>query len=1292
MPQEPSQTPEDFSDGAVEDFSDGAVVKAPKPTTSNLPTLTAFANQFGYRVGSTTKGRHNAGSLHRSGNAIDIGHEGVDYNELVKNAEAYGLRVRDERAHPKGQRVWTGPHFHVETDPSKENFSDGAVGAANQSSGGPGPNPGQPELPTTGLRTPAVQATPDALHVEQIAANTPPLVRRRTPKPSGPFAGLQAGIGGNAPDTGMGAIRQADEREVKRRQRIQSSVARDQQVGEDFLSNRPHVRNPQVDTANEVNRRITDEQRAEELAAEGEAWNKANRKKIDQQVDLYRKDIRANGHAQWLGELQAKAASQLAELGAGSLNAVGSLTKQLGSKTADSTLDTANEIRIRAAAAAEAAQIEGAGRSEVSKTIQDIAGGFIGGSPELLLMSLGIPGPVVFGASGGLKARGTGKPVLPATAHGVGTGAAFEIPGVGKGLKRAVTKAGAVGAGTTAVDVAAGVPIGEAIKSGAVNALMAGVPEAFHGARRAKVTEPIEMRPRTKAEPISNNDFEIAGKPKVRISDAELRVRQKQAQEASDKLLELGVIDHKQAYEAVKKASTAVEAEPKSEDITSLRRVDINEDRRALGQPEFTAPEKKTWQKTYDIAQQKGYVSDARAISEGVLKKEGAALSDEQAAGINMRLAQLKNEHKAALAKGDGDKVDSVENEFNLLQTASDKAGSETARALNIRKATLNSDYELITLLQRAKAKGIDVTPAKRTEYKEMSAKIADLESQLDTAHLAPVQAKLDQISRIKVRAETRAKLDVEYQSLKQALAAEFRVKVQSAGLAGLDPEGKRTAIITKIIRNRVKAGYVDAVGLLDEVHGAVRGYGLSRADIKEYIRAEMETSPADRRRQTQLFKQEADFTRRLEQKDFSKQERTPVVYNKETVRLQGAIDKLKAQYETELHNAAITRKQKWAQYAFDTAMIPKSVMSSADLSAPLRQGAFHSLSHPIISAKAFAQSIAGITDVGHAKLKARIENHPDYSRAVKAGVEFTGLDNPSVREEHYISNLTAKAPILKHSERAFTGFLDTQRLQVFSKLSEGVKDPKALKAVGDMINIASGRAHVRQGGPLAKGMYGANLAFYSPRLVASRFQLLNKMLNPVAMRNMPGEVRARLIADNIKFVGVVATTMTLARAAGMSVSMDPDSPDFLKLRFEDTRYDILAGLQQPMRLLINSTRAIRNYANGTPSKKSAGELVGRFARSKLAPESSYLIDWLNESDYLGRPFSHKSALASRLTPMVLSDMYDAMKNEGFLFSEPVSTAKQGAKGILKASPSVLGVGEQTYGDKAGANRPHYRI
>lgn len=79
--------------------------------------LVKLAEDNGFHVTSTNGGSHNRGSKHFLGLAIDVrtrdktARQITDFMNLVRNQ---GLRVLDERTRPPGQRVWGGPHLHIE--------------------------------------------------------------------------------------------------------------------------------------------------------------------------------------------------------------------------------------------------------------------------------------------------------------------------------------------------------------------------------------------------------------------------------------------------------------------------------------------------------------------------------------------------------------------------------------------------------------------------------------------------------------------------------------------------------------------------------------------------------------------------------------------------------------------------------------------------------------------------------------------------------------------------------------------------------------------------------------------------------------------------------------------------------------------------------------------------------------------------------------------------------------------------------------------------------------------------
>lgn len=788
---------------------------------------------------------------------------------------------------------------------------------------------------------------------------------------------------------------------------------------------------------------------------------------------------------------------------------------------------------------------------------------------------------------------------------------------------------------------------------------------------------------------------------------------------------------------------------------TSAKKASMAEDRAELDLPELPQAERKSWQDTLDRAKVRG-TKNASILADEVLARP-RSLNEVETAQLVLRAQEIKNDHARVMKEIGNEKnpesiqakraeVEALEREFDRLTQATKASGTEKGRALASQKLTINQDYDLVSLVQRAKAaKGRDLTPEERTRYEGMAKEIESLTEKLGKAEeqLASrqLQREIDRVIRRGRRAETKKELDAEFETLKAQFA---QIKTtQGAGAffkserGALEPEAIK--VIGQMARNRIRAGTVKADALVDEIHSfasqhlegitkrdirdAISGYGLERKgkpraeDVKELARIKTELrklsvqedieagkrlTPAEKTRQTNLLKQEADLTRRLAEKDFDRPERRTLVYNRETQALVNRVNKLKGEYERELYKAQRGKLGVAWDVGVNVANVPKSLKSMGDVSAVLRQGGYFSLTHPVLSTKAGLDMLRSFSDTGFRNVEREIMSHRDFDLARRSGVEFTGMekDNPNLskREEAFLgadiidraSEIPVAGKVVKpvkavkdFSERTFVSFLDSQRMQVFSRFADHVRslkmspkeETKALKAMAQFVNIGTGRGSLgRRGNQIAPAL---NTLMFSPRLLASRVQLMNKMVNPVAIARMPKGARSQIIKDNVKFAGTIATALGLAKAAGAGVSLDPDDADFLKIRIGDTRYDILTGLQQPMRFIYRMARAIQADATGdeTYAGEKKGALVERFARSKASPVAGGIADYITGEDFKGRKFKLSRQLVDLVTPLYLTDFREAMEEDGIV----------GA--LVKTSPALVGVGAQTYKD--APEKPH---
>jgi hypothetical protein len=386
----------------------------------------------------------------------------------------------------------------------------------------------------------------------------------------------------------------------------------------------------------------------------------------------------------------------------------------------------------------------------------------------------------------------------------------------------------------------------------------------------------------------------------------------------------------------------------------------------------------------------------------------------------------------------------------------------------------------------------------------------------------------------------------------------------------------------------------------------------------------------------------------------------------------------------------------------------PKSLLSSFDISAAGRQGLFLSLppSQLPTATRAMGRQLKSLVSTkAYDRFVDTLRNNQNYQTGKDAGL-FLATDDPassfSARDETFVSKLIGKLPHVKYSEQAYKTYLDSLRMDTFTKYKglidkqPGTAEQKqtALEAAADWINTSTGRGkiHGKFGETVESATPLLNTIFFAPRYTISRFQ----MLNPITYgRNLAKpETRVvfkRQMSELFQSAGVLAVTAGIAKAAGTDISLDPDEADFLKLKFGNTRYDILAGLQQTARLAARIGNWLKEEATEEDQKRLTGtrgataEAVKRFGRTKLAPVPSFFVDWLNDwKNVIGErttpgQFSIKNPILQRTLPLLFSDVVEAYQRgyrEG--------GTERGVKTAARFAPAVGGVGVADYERKPG--------
>lgn len=358
---------------------------------------------------------------------------------------------------------------------------------------------------------------------------------------------------------------------------------------------------------------------------------------------------------------------------------------------------------------------------------------------------------------------------------------------------------------------------------------------------------------------------------------------------------------------------------------------------------------------------------------------------------------------------------------------------------------------------------------------------------------------------------------------------------------------------------------------------------------------------------------------------------------------------------------------------------LTRSIMTSMDFSAVLRQGAFVALGHPGRAAKAVPEMFRSfkseqVADEAYQSIMDR-PNAPLYDRA---GLYIAPLDGKlSQQEEAFMSRVAKHIPGVAGSQRAYVTFLNRLRADSFDAMAEtltpdGMPTQEESEAIADYINSATGRAHL---GKAEQAGTALATVFFAPRLVVSRFQLLTGR----GLRRGPASVRKMVAGEYARFLTGLGVVYTLAMMAGAEIEKDPRSSDFGKLRWGNTRLDPLAGLAQVTTLLSRVVSGkTKNQAGavtplrGEDARYGTGvaSVVGRFLRTKLSPAAGAALDVADGENVVGEKVTPLSAVGNMMLPLAYRDIYEAMKEHGV------------AEGTALGTLSLFGMGLSTYGPK----------
>ncbi len=342
----------------------------------------------------------------------------------------------------------------------------------------------------------------------------------------------------------------------------------------------------------------------------------------------------------------------------------------------------------------------------------------------------------------------------------------------------------------------------------------------------------------------------------------------------------------------------------------------------------------------------------------------------------------------------------------------------------------------------------------------------------------------------------------------------------------------------------------------------------------------------------------------------------------------------------------------------------PTTTLASFDISMVGRQGITTLPKYPKQWFKAVTTSYGAAFSEAYAQQAMNDMDTDEWADIRQRALVFrSDIDGSlSTAEAQFYSTWAKRIPILriftKASERAAVVGMNRLRTSIFNKVAEGWTATQRTDAnyreLANVVNASTGRGNIKRGSNLDKVLPFLNAAFFSPRYVLSRFELVGrtgKSLVDISTGNATpsGKILAH---EMVMFVGAGLVAMVLAEMMGAEVEKDPRSSDFGKIKVGRTRVDVWGGFQQIARstaqLISGKSKAV---SSGELFSKTRLETFGRFIQSKLSPVAGLGIELASGTDFLGEPlptFETKGAMAEyimqKLAPLVIQDTVDAIR------------------------------------------------
>jgi hypothetical protein len=396
-------------------------------------------------------------------------------------------------------------------------------------------------------------------------------------------------------------------------------------------------------------------------------------------------------------------------------------------------------------------------------------------------------------------------------------------------------------------------------------------------------------------------------------------------------------------------------------------------------------------------------------------------------------------------------------------------------------------------------------------------------------------------------------------------------------------------------------------------------------------------------------------------------------------VRIKGKAARVKADaFISKLAERELSAPRKVIRTTGDVLNAARSILTAFDLSAVFRQGGTFTFSHPVKALRAVPEMLHSFASKeAFDRARDAIDQRENAAAYKAAGLHIADVEGPLAKqEEAFVGRWTKKIPGVAGSGRAYTAFLNRVRADWYDALAaslpaKGEPTPEESRAIAKFVNIATGRGDAkaldRTAGTLAH-------VFFSPRYVASRFQLLAGVPfwgGNAATRKLVAQEYGKAAVGLAVFYGIMAAANDDAK-----ITFDPRSADFGKVVEGKSRIDPLMGLSQtmvfPSRLVSGESTNTKTGAvqplrgrRAAPTH-NAETVIWRFLRSKLAPVPGTAYDVLKGETYDRSPATAVN-VAGGYVPISLQDVAKNLEDQGV------------PRGAVNSVLAILGMGNQVY-------------